>query len=329
MSDLVVQQTNDDAAASKRHAVRLGYYEDPFITAVSRGGGGFAGGGDASKPPEISRGYWARVVALRAILISLLRDVGCRCQVVNLGAGSDTTYMCLCTSWPQADWLPCKWVDADLQDNTSRKVLQVTSNRQLLEAIGGDEVDIVHNRHELHADPYHIVPADLRDPAAVVSTLRSSCGLDADLPTIFLAECVLVYLPVESSEKLLAQLANQFTKSALLHYEQVNLSDRFGEVMLSNFRSRGCDLAGSAACASEDAQRQRLLRAGWPAAAVWTMRRVYAALPQPATARVERIEMLDEREGFDQLLEHYCIAYAASSPFPSEPDLANRLASVR
>lgn len=38
---------------------------------------------------------------------------------------------------------------------------------------------------------------------------------------------------------------------------QVNLGDRFGEVMLSNLRSRGCDLAGSEACQSTETQRKR------------------------------------------------------------------------
>ena len=38
---------------------------------------------------------------------------------------------------------------------------------------------------------------------------------------------------------------------------QVNLGDRFGEVMLSNLRSRGCDLVGSEACQSTETQRRR------------------------------------------------------------------------
>lgn len=35
------------------------------------------------------------------------------------------------------------------------------------------------------------------------------------------------------------------------------MNDRFGEVMLSNLRSRGCTLAGVEACASLESQENR------------------------------------------------------------------------
>jgi hypothetical protein len=38
---------------------------------------------------------------------------------------------------------------------------------------------------------------------------------------------------------------------------QVNMGDKFGDVMLRNLRARGCPLAGVGACQSLDTQRQR------------------------------------------------------------------------
>lgn len=47
------QATNDDASECKRYAVQLGYWNDPFINYFIRQ--------TTRKPPEINRGYYARV----------------------------------------------------------------------------------------------------------------------------------------------------------------------------------------------------------------------------------------------------------------------------
>ena len=86
----------------------------------------------------------------------------------------------------------------------------------------------------------------------------------------------------------------------------MNLNDRFGEVMLTNLRARGCTLAGVEACQSLDTQIQRFADCGWSAKA-WDMVQVYNGLPASERQRIERIEMLDERELLDQLFQHYCI----------------------
>lgn len=41
---------------------------------------------------------------------------------------------------------------------------------------------------------------------------------------------------------------------------------------------------------------------------------IYDSLPESERMRIERIEMLDERELLTQLLQHYCIAIAWNGP---------------
>ena len=97
------------------------------------------------------------------------------------------------------------------------------------------------------------------------------------IPTIFLAECVLVYIEVQNCSNLLKwftsnfQCAGEFNRGnfmpnvpskclnilAFINYEQVSMNDRFGEVMLSNLRARGCSLAGVECCISLETQIQR------------------------------------------------------------------------
>jgi [phosphatase 2A protein]-leucine-carboxy methyltransferase len=126
------------------------------------------------------------------------------------------------------------------------------------------------------------VGADLRR-IKDIETKFSECNLDYSKPTVFIFECVLVYLPVASSHALLKFIADKFHTAFCVNYEQVccyvllfmflinekllmsiklissqvNMTDRFGEVMLFNLKGRGCTLAGVEACASLDSQEER------------------------------------------------------------------------
>ena len=56
------------------------------------------------------------------------------------------------------------------------------------------------------------------------------------LPTIFLAECVLVYLRPEEANAIIEWAGSNFENAVFLNYEQVNLNDRFGQVMIENLK---------------------------------------------------------------------------------------------
>lgn len=134
--------------------------------------------------------------------------------------------------------------------------------------------------------------------------------VDFSLPTIFLAECVLVYVEPSNSHNLLAWISANFTTAVFVNYEQVNMNDRFGEVMLQNLRARGCSLAGVDSCLSIETQTMRFLNAGWHGARAWDMVQVYNSIPIAERTRIERLEMLDEGELLIQLFQHYCLSVA-------------------
>ena len=75
---------------------------------------------------------------------------------------------------------------------------------------------------DLHAGQYHIVAADLRNVSELTKKL-SECGIDFELPTCFLTECVLVYMPPEASENLLRWIPERFKSAFFVNYEQVML----------------------------------------------------------------------------------------------------------
>lgn len=80
-----------------------------------------------------------------------------------------------------------------------------------------------------------MVGADIRQWNELEAKLEA-CGIDANLPTLFLAEyecfvegndknphfrCVFPYISVDATDKLLKELAEMFQCAVFLNYEQV------------------------------------------------------------------------------------------------------------
>ena len=58
--DDAIRATNDDATSCKKFAVQQGYWSDPYIQHFVRS--------SERKAPEINRGYFARVTAVKLLL---------------------------------------------------------------------------------------------------------------------------------------------------------------------------------------------------------------------------------------------------------------------
>lgn len=298
--DEAVRLTNDDASICKKFAVQKGYWKDQYLPMFVRS--------NERKAPEINRGYFARVKAITILIHKFIKMTDGKCQIVNFGAGFDTLF------WKLRDenLNVAKFVELDFPNVTARKCQYVRNSRQLMEAFQcqfNSDIELRYSKNELHSDAYHLVAVDLRKVTEVESKL-SECLLEKNLPTLFLFECVLVYMPIASSWALLRSIASQFPTSFCINYEQVNMLDRFGDVMLNNLHSRGCSLAGVEACVSLKSQEDRFLQNCWDGAQALEMNQVYHSLPQAEIQRIEKIEFLDEKELLDQLLSHYCICVA-------------------
>jgi [phosphatase 2A protein]-leucine-carboxy methyltransferase len=67
---------------------------------------------------------------------------------------------------------------------------------------------------------YSLVSVDLRNLQELNKKL-DECKIDRSIPTLFVAECVLVYMSVEHSASLLNHLSKTFDKCCFLNYEMV------------------------------------------------------------------------------------------------------------
>ncbi|XP_073993115.1 leucine carboxyl methyltransferase 1 [Rhodnius prolixus] len=296
-TDEAVQSTNDDASECKMSAVRLGYWDDRFVHILVRG--------TERKPPEINRGYFARTEGVGIFVRRFLKMAGEKCQIISFGAGYDTLYWRLKEQHYKFD----NFTEIDFPTVTARKCYAIKRSKVLLDGLGASDGEVRLSSTELHGGNYHLVGADLRNLGEVATKLRES-EVNYDLPTLFLAECVLVYIEAASIENLLSWLVQQFHTSLFVNYEQVNMCDRFGEIMLENLRARGCPLSGVDSCRSLETQTKRFIDSNWDGARAWTMIDVYSAIDPAERHRIEEIEMLDERELLIQLFQHYCIVIA-------------------
>ncbi|XP_063285036.1 leucine carboxyl methyltransferase 1 [Pelobates fuscus] len=300
-ADEAVRGTCDDASICKRFAVSVGYWKDPYIQYFVRQA-------KERKAPEINRGYYARVQGVHHLLKAFLRKTECKCQIINLGAGLDTTF------WKLKDenLLPTKYFEVDFPAIVARKLYHIKSkpplSKPIMETHGSESLLI--DAHSLDSSRYSVIGADLRNLKDMEERLKKF-SMDTQLPTVLVAECVLVYMTPEQSSRLLKWAADTFPTAMFINYEQVNMGDRFGQIMIENLQRRQCHLTGVEACQSLESQMERMLSNGWEAADAWNMNTVYSCLPRVDLERIEKLEFLDEKELLEQLLIHYCISWAS------------------
>lgn len=326
-SDEAIQLTNNDACNFKAFAVAKGYWNDPYIYH-------FASKQQLveHKPPEMSLGYFARVNAMRTIVNKFMDKYGQqKCQIVNIGAGYDTLFFNLVEAGKQ----PAKFVEIDFPRIVMSKIRTIKSKKPLNDKVfpptppapssssqPGSEFKMPSlpissaPSSEIHSNNYHLISADLRNIKEVEKKLINDCQIDYTLPTLILAECVLVYMTTENSNNLLKYFTSSFSKCCLINYEQVNLNDKFGEIMLSNMQMRECKLLGIDPCGSIDTQFNRFVQAGFDinTCQIVTMTDYYKnKMSQADRNRVESLEFLDEKELLFQLMDHYCICIVGNS----------------
>ncbi|XP_039205616.1 leucine carboxyl methyltransferase 1 isoform X2 [Crotalus tigris] len=225
------------------------------------------------KAPEISRGYYARVQGVGRLLKAFLEKTKCNCQIINLGAGMDTLF------WKLKDenLLPLKYFEVDFPSIVSRKIHYIKSkpplSKPIMESHSGETLLI--DAHCLDTSRYAIVGGDLRDLPRLEEELKK-CHMDPDLPTLLMTECVLIYLTIEHSACLIKWVATTFQSAMFINYEQ----------------------------------KERFLQHGWETVNGLDMLKVYQSLPSDEIKRIEALEFLDEKEPFEQLMQHYSLCWA-------------------
>ncbi|KAG5647072.1 hypothetical protein DXG03_001442 [Asterophora parasitica] len=326
-ADASIRLTDSDAAIARLSAVQKGYIHDPYITHfVPRAHL------QHPRPPLINVGTFVRGTAIDDLVDQWLVTVGRlgrQCQIVSMGAGSDTRFWRVATG-THKDAL-ATYVEIDFPEITTKKAMAIRKSKELNGVLGTSPSDIRvnHGGTAIHAPKYHLLPADLRLPPATTlgNLLATSDGaggsaiLSPSLPTLLLFECVLVYMEPSSSDDVLRWFVEYFspqeTPLGALVYEMFGLGDSFGKVMVNNLKSRNVSLPGAEPYPTLETLPRRFLNTGFNGARALTLREIRrSCISAEELERLSTLEMLDEVEELDLVLEHYAVTWGLLAPAP-------------
>ncbi|KAF9030674.1 leucine carboxyl methyltransferase [Hymenopellis radicata] len=318
--DTPVRLTDNDAALARLSAVQKGYLTDPFVSAfVPRAHL------QPPRPPLINIGTYVRTVAIDDLVaqwLALSREDGTQCQIVSLGAGSDSRFwriaVCILINWEHNSHL-AKYIEIDFPEITSKKAMTIRKSKPLGSVLGDPaKIQVSGGGTGLKSPRYNLIPADLRRPPqeTLASILFEGLEplLSSSRPTLLLFECVLAYMSPDSSNALLTWFRQQFSDGILgsVVYEMFGLEDSFGLVMVNNLKARQVDLPGAVPYPTQESLPTRFLDVGFTAADALSLRDIrlqYISHTENINVGVPR-----RGRGVEPRLQHYAITWGLSLP---------------
>ena len=235
---------------------------------------------------------------------------GTQAQIVTLGAGNDTLFFRLRTDYPDLS-NNLTIFETDFPSVIARKQ-QLVASHPCMKSLAVTDIGAADGNisPDAKTQRYHSFGSDLRDIDAVAAGL-ASCGFNPDLPTLFLSECVLIYLDTEYSNALIRWAANTVNQGVFITYEQILPFDAFGAMMVRNIAARGCPLRSITNYPTLASLKARYEALGWTETCVRDMNDVYYNfLHKDEVKRIEKLEIFDELEEWHLIQGHYCITVA-------------------
>ena len=138
------------------------------------------------------RGYYIRATAIDYILNKFLSSTSSKKQILSLGAGFDSAYFRLKSDERIDDVVFC---EIDFPDVVKRKHTVISKNTKLNNLIPGyfTQSEKEDPLIEINTEGYKLLGVDLTQHNTLEALLKL-CGVDFDLPTLLLSECVLTYM---------------------------------------------------------------------------------------------------------------------------------------
>ncbi|KAH6913985.1 leucine carboxyl methyltransferase [Coprinopsis sp. MPI-PUGE-AT-0042] len=311
-----IRSTDNDAALARLSSVQKQYLHDPYVRyLVPRAHL------QPPRPPLINIGTYMRTTGIDKLVNEWMHkanQLGQKCQIVSLGAGSDTRK----TGSRSGDL--AAYIEVDFPEIVTKKAMSIRKSKELSAVLGEPgQVKVGGGGTELHSANYHLLSADLRQsPEEALGPLFRNTEndihgqpvLSPSLPTLVLFECVLAYMDPSLSSQLLRWLVDYMSKEVgvlgCVVYEMYKLNDSFGRVMLANLKTRNVALPGVEPFISLDTLSERFTQSGFSAAralSLYDIRRNY--VEDSELERIAKLEFLDETEELDLVLDHYAISW--------------------
>jgi [phosphatase 2A protein]-leucine-carboxy methyltransferase len=266
-------------------------------------------------------------------LVDLFLETTAKCQIISLGAGSDTRPFSLLAKYntqaaaaaddATADDAKLIYHELDFAVTATKKALTIYNSPLLSDVIyrAGSRSQTPPGA-EIHTPDYHLHAIDLRTLNATTPLLP---GMDPTLPTLVISECCLCYLQPDEADQVFSFLVTHFGRGdngagglGMILYEPIGGNDAFGQVMIENLAMRGISLPTLQRFPTLQAEVQRLADRGLGAPRAADMMYIYERwITREEQQRISRLEFLDELEELRLLLSHYCVAWTVTPNSPA------------
>lgn len=319
--------TAGDAVTTKFAAVQAGYYEDPFMAVLHNAPSSLARRDNQSRPVQviIKRGTFARVCCIEKAIDNFLGliEPSQSAQVVVLGAGKDTNYFRLIGRRHGSNIPFVRWVEIDHTVILQEKLFVIRDNSTLFNVTQLEKEEEDDHVELKSIDPTVqptsncvMVPHDLKRSADELIGKLVRSGLDPQAPTLFISECVFMYLPDEKTQCLLSALSTTFRNSCICQYEPIlGYGDTFGQMMEENLSKAGVagPDSGLLKVRSNQDHINRLHHSGFTLSVACDMHAAYETiLSEQQRRQASRSEFLDELEEFVLIMKHYCFSMGST-----------------
>lgn len=317
--DLAIIKTADDALVAKIACVERNYYQDDFLTVFEHGKEGHR-----YIQPLIKRGTYGRVCCMDKVLASFANTNEANpLQVVILGSGKDTTFFRYLhqqlTSDVHAEPSEVRWFEVDHTSVIEEKSQQVKWKSDVFAA----SVEAVEGGFRINPEDEQdasntLVGHDLRKEPEVLFKKLSKLGLGENTPTLFVLECVLMYMPERETESLLSACARLYPKAVVACYEPILGTDPFGGIMEKNLTRAGVTQVDHCLVQTRTIRSHldKFKRSGFGVGIGSDMHSVYDnVLTDGQRKKASKCDFLDELEEWVLIMSHYCFLVTTHADF--------------
>lgn len=321
----VVRSTDFDALSCKVSAVKKQYLQDEFLPELVRELEVFLKNENklsykrlfnsitqSNKLPVINRGTYIRTKSIDDEVERFIEQQGGACQVVNLGAGSDSRCFNLLHRYHSL-----AYVEMDFAQSTKLKKSCILNNDRVTSLLGIEKMSVdeinanfASDNGELITERYKLVPCDLRKVEQFVAILSSSIA--KSVPTIVISECCFCYIETDITNQIISSLKSYFDSGKIVIYDPIGGEDNFGNVMIENLKIRNISMPSLLKYNTIDKYHQRLVDLGFrpDQIKIQNMFDILNQVEPSELTRISRLEFLDEMEELKLLLQHYCLVVA-------------------
>ena len=208
----------------------------------------------------------------------------------------------------------------DLIDFNSQKVLDGEQNESFIISPQSIRTDVVTDTDTNTSttrilEPCHLVSYDLCDSFEfLLRNLEQNHLFDKHIPTLFIMECVQMYLPEKESRDIIHTITEECSHPMMAIFDPIIQHDQFGQVMAQNLTKAGIADPSMSLVNTRTLREQvdKLHECGFERVTGCDFYSVYEMLlTAEDRRRANMAEMLDEVEEWMLIMRHYCFLVAA------------------